>query len=646
VIISAPVDTSRSTETSSPPPRVWRIREIPDTNGLVIRVDRARKMGDLSLNELLRTRRPVALQTAPSFEPAFGTPGLPATGDPIRPVPGFLPGDRATDRTVIADVPDVIGAPGLATAWRSPESEGIDPFDFVAIDSSFVPESFRAPDQLFTRPPGVSYTELAMPDPPHPYHVRSALMYRKGDGSLLDTAARFSTPLFARGVAASFVRHEADALTPFLTSLSSRYHLAAGIVRSGPVRAWAEGRLFQMRMELGDPGGYASGLEHARAEWASRDAALHAVGIVSGLRAAGTVRVGEGKSTQIGYGDLNTYGGRERWRFPEVSADLRVEANDSLGWIWSAAGQGSTRRVEYRDELTSFVSRLGAGRVALGLRRAGATGIAASVAGDAREGDAPFVDARVSVWTASRRARLRIDGEWAHERPTWVDLFSPERVDTLLGFNTLVLRRSGATDLRARTMNGALAAASIRATPGVELRAFGSGHRVTDDFGWNASRTDTAGTVVVTDVAGVRGSGWLWHVGAGIDATVGPLLARGVAWTRGESDGLSPRAGSPPRAGADGAVAVHAAFFQGDLPLELEATVHATGPRHGLIEAPALATWDARLRVDFQNAGVFVNFTNVFDRIVPSSIYEIDRDGGAPLPGRAFSFGIVWYLWD
>jgi len=144
----------------------------------------------------------------------------------------------------------------------------------------------------------------------------------------------------------------------------------------------------------------------------------------------------------------------------------------------------------------------------------------------------------------------------------------------------------------------------------------------------------------------VRGSGWLWHVGAGIDATVGPLLARGVAWTRGESDGLSPRAGSPPRAGADGAVAVHAAFFQGDLPLELEATVHATGPRHGLIEAPALATWDARLRVDFQNAGVFVNFTNVFDRIVPSSIYEIDRDGGAPLPGRAFSFGIVWYLWD
>jgi hypothetical protein len=479
--------------------------------------------------------------------------------------------------------------------------------------------------------------------------VRSALMYRKGDGSLLDTGARFSTPLFARGVAGSFVRHEADAITPFLTSLSSRYHLAAGLLRTGPVRAWAEGQLFQMRMEMADPGGYAFGLEHARAEWASRDASLHAVGIVSGLRAAGTLRVGHGKSTQIGYGDLlfsNTYSGRERWQFPEVSADLRVEADDSLGWIWSAAGQASTRRVEYRDELTSFVSRLGAGRVTLGLRRAGPTGIAASVAGDAREGDAPFVDARISVWTAGPRTRLRIDGESTHDRPTWVDLFSPERVDTVLGFTPIILHRGGAPDLRARAMNGAVAAGSFRASRGLELRAFGSGHRVTDDFGWNATRVDSSGAILVTDVAGLRGSGWLWHVGAGIDAAAGPLLARGVAWTRGESDGLSPRAGSPSRAGADGALAVRATFFQGDLPLELEASVHATGPRHGLIEAPALATWDARLRADFENAGIFASFTNVFDRVVPSSIYEVDRDGGAPLPGRAFSFGIVWYIWD
>jgi hypothetical protein len=612
-------------------------------------VDGARKMGEGSLAELLRTRRPVSLQTAPSFEPDFGTPALPGSGEPVRPRPLLMPGDRATDRTVIAGIPYLMGVPGLATGWRSPESEGIDPFDFVAIDSSLAPGPFRGPGELFAEPPGDVYTEFAMPDPPHPYHVRSALLYRKGDGSLLDTAARFSTPLFARGVAGSFVRHEADALTPFFKSLSTRYHLAAGILRSGPVLAWVEGRLFKMRMEMDYPGGYPSGVdEHGRAEWASRDAALHAIGTVAGLRATGTMRVGQGKSTQIGYGIPvpTTFQGRERWLFPEFSADLRVEEGDSLGWVWSVAGEGSVRSAEYRDDFAAFVSRYNAGRVTVGLRRTGPIGVAADVAGDAREGDSPFLDARLSVWTAGPRVRLRIDAESAHDRPTFVDLLSPERADTIPTLPALIFRRGGAPELRARTWNGALGTASVQAARGIDVRAFGSARRVTDDFGWNATRTDSVGFVVINDVAGVRGSGWLWHAGAGIDAKIGPLQARGVAWTRGETSGLSPRAGSPPRAGADAAVSIHAAFFQGDLPLELEAAVRATGPRHGLIEAPALATWDARLRADFQNAGVFVNFTNVFDQVVPSSIYEIDRDAGAPLPERAFSFGIVWYLFD
>jgi hypothetical protein len=647
-VLTAPAPDTSATR-AAPLPSPSRVQGTRDTMGLAIGVDRARKMGEGSLAELLRTRRPVALQTAPSFEPDFGTPTLPGSGEPVRPRPLLMPGDRATDRTVIAGIPYLMGVPGLATALRSPESEGIDPFDFVAIDSSLAPGLFRGPGELFANPPGVVYTEYAMPDPPHPYHVRSALLYRKGDGSLLDTAARFSTPLFARGVAGSFVRHEADALTPFFKSLSTRYHLAAGILRKGPVRAWVEGRLFKMRMEMDYPGGYASGVdEHGRAEWASRDAALHALGTVAGIRATGTVRAGEGKSTQIGYGIPipTTFQGRERWQFPEVSADLRLEEGDSLGWIWSIAGQGSTRRAEYRDDLGAFGSRYGAGRVTVGMRRTGPIGVAADVAGDAREGDAPFLDARLSVWTAGPRARLRIDAESAHERPTFVDLLSPERADTILGIPNLILRRGGAPDLRARTMNGALATASVRATRLIEVHAFGSARRATDDFGWNATRTDSAGFVILYDVAGVRGSGWLWHAGAGIDAKAGPLQVRGVAWTRGETSGLSPRAGSPPRAGADAAVSVHASFFQGDLPLELVAAVRATGPRHGLIEAPALATWDARLRADFQNAGVFFNFTNVFDQVVPSSIYEIDKDAGAPLPERAFSFGIVWYLFD
>src|SRR5262249_27612051 len=160
--------------------------------------------------------------------------------------------------------------------------------------------------------------------------------------------------------------------------------------------------------------------------------------------ATGNLRVGQGQSTRIGYGNTilpNSYGGRERWQFPEISADLRLEAADTLGWVWSMGAEGSTRRAEYRDDFTTFESRFRAGRVTVGVRRSGAIGIAADVAGDVREGDAPFADARLSVWKAGTRARIRIDAESAHERPTFVDLLSPERVDTVFAFPELILRR-------------------------------------------------------------------------------------------------------------------------------------------------------------------------------------------------------------
>src|SRR5258705_1641561 len=120
--LPAPVDTSVMLLRAAPPPSPSRVQGTRDTMGLVIRVQGARKMGEQSLAELLRTRRPVSLQTAPSFEPAFGTPALPGSGEPVRPPPLLMPGDRATDRTVIAGIPYLMGVPGLATAWRSPES--------------------------------------------------------------------------------------------------------------------------------------------------------------------------------------------------------------------------------------------------------------------------------------------------------------------------------------------------------------------------------------------------------------------------------------------------------------------------------------------------------------------------------------------
>ena len=43
---------------------------------------------------------------------------------------------------------------------------------------------------------------------------------------------------------------------------------------------------------------------------------------------------------------------------------------------------------------------------------------------------------------------------------------------------------------------------------------------------------------------------------------------------------------------------------------------------------------------------MFLTVTNLFDESVPSAIYQIEEDRGAPLPGRALSAGVIWYLLD
>ena len=324
-----------------------------DTLGLVIRADTERKRGELTLAHLLSGRRPVWIERMPGYAPHVGAPRLLDAGTPVSPDPAPMAADRATDRTTLADFTFIpaggafVGVPGLATAWAVPESEGFEAFDVVAIDSSLAPGPFRGAGGLFARPRQVLFTAQAMPDPPAPYRVRSALLYRKGAGNLLDTAARFSSPLFAHGIAGSYVRHEAEAVSPLLGSLSTRYSLALGITRGGPLRSWVEGRLFKMRVEADVPGGYESAFAppptRARAEWSSREAALHAFWTGSGLVASASLRAGEANATQVSY----TLG-RERWSYPELRAEARLAGGGPGPWSWTLEGPGSRRRVALR----------------------------------------------------------------------------------------------------------------------------------------------------------------------------------------------------------------------------------------------------------------------------------------------------------
>src|SRR5688572_1607030 len=614
-----------------------------DTTGLVIRADALRKRGAAAVDDLLRGRRPLHVSRLPSFQSGFGIPILLDAGGRVLPARRVIAADRATDRTVFASRSPFVGVPGLATAWDPPESRGQDAFDIAALDSSLAPGPFRDAGALHARPRPVLFTALAMPDPPAPRRVRSALLYRRGDGDLMDTGARFSSPFFARGVAASYVRHSAEGLPPFTGTLATRYVAGVGLTRPGPFQSWIEGRLFQMEIEAGYPGDPEFGTlpTRSRAEWASREAALHAAWRGEALQATGALRVGHGQATQV-----SDFGARERWRFPEIAAEAWLSRGAGADWSWSLGGEGSSRRVEYREgALHEFRPRIASGRVTAGLRRnLGAAGVAADVAADARDGDATLFDGRLSLWAAGERGRVRVDVESAHERPTFVDLFTPDRFDT--SAFVLIVRRSGDPSLRARVLRGVLASGSFAAGRGVEIVAFGAVRRVTDDFGWTLRRTDAAGIVTIEDVAEARGDGWVAHAAGGGEAALGPLRVRGLAWIRGGPSGMSPSAGSPPRAGLDASVGLRASFFGGDLPLGLELEAHAEGPRRGLIDAPALATWDARLHADFGDAGVFARVTNLFDESVPSAAYEIEADRGAPLPGRALAVGAVWYLFD
>jgi hypothetical protein len=576
---------------------------------------------------------------------------LPDAGTRVRPWPLGIAAERSTDRTVIAGFPYSLAIPDLAVAWDDPEGDGFEIQEWRTLDASPAPSPFRSAGALLAAPRAEAFHDFAMPGAPRASNrARSALTYRRGDGGALDTGARCASPLLARGLAFSYARHASDGILPLRSHLSTRYEAAAGLPRVGPLSLWLEGSRFRRTIEVDIPGGYGAnlGAPHARGEWSAEEVALHGRASGDRLRGEGAFRLGRAARTQVDYGN-----GRERWRSPEasVSASVARDPANARGWTWTGAVDAASRQVEYRvDSIPAFDPRFESIRVAVGGERALLAGVRIGItsAFDARERDRPFVDGRVSLWGSGRQGSARVDFESAHERPSWVDRLTPPRDSLVLGPSgeTVRLFRSGDPSLRARALRGALGTGTLRVARGVSLAGSGALRRASDDFGWDATRTEWPDSVVILDVARKRGDGWVSYAAFAARFDRSWLRLRGMGWIRGGPGALSPTAGTPPRRGMEGAAALRASLFGGDLPLELGAEAHALGPRRGLIRAPSTVTWDGSLRADFGSAAVIFQLSNVFDRKTPSNLYEISTDTAVLLPRREFHFGIVWYLTD
>ena len=643
--VAAPADSTSAEPAITAP-------ALPDTTEPSGSIDALRKRGRTDLEEVLRGRQAALLLPAPRFGPISAPTVLPDAGTRIRPWPLGVLAERSTDRTLVAGFPFGLAIPDLVIAWDDPQGDGFEIQEFRAFDRGVAPASFRGAGDLLATPRAESFHDFAMPGAAAgPRRVQSALSYRKGDGDALDTGARFASPLLARGVAFSYARHASDGLLPFLSHLSTQYMAAAGLPRIGGLSLWLEGARFQRTIEMDIPSGYAAnvGAEIARGEWGAEEIALHARTGQAALRGAGAIRLGRATRTQVDYAR-----GRERWAFPQAALTASVTRDlGAGGWTWNGSLDVDSRQVRYRvDSLPAFDPRFESVRVSAGVGRALFSGIHVGLAAafDARERDRPFADGRLSLWGSGPRGEARIDFESAHERPSWVDRLTPAR-DSLLLFagpagETIRVFRSGDPSLRARSLRGALANGRLQIARGVSILGSGSLRRLSDDFGWDVTRTQTPDSIVILDVARARGDGWVSMAGVGLVLDRAWVRAHGMAWARGGPDRLSPRAGSPPRQGLDAALALRAKLFGGDLPLELGAEAHAQGPRRGIIRAPATVGWDGALRADFGAAAIFFQFSNIFDRRVPSALYEISTDAAVLLPRRTFHFGVVWHLMD
>jgi hypothetical protein len=645
------------------PADTTRVARAParDTSSVVspsvIDFEEQRKRGDASLERALQGRRAALFLPLPLFGVPTGTLAAPDAGSRLRTPPFGAVADVATDRTLVAARDYGVGIFDLATTLDIPRADGVETLDLSTLGRSLRPGPFDRAGALLAQPGVERATTRGLPgEGRKERRPKSALYYGNGD-EILETGARFVSSTLLKGIGGSYARREANGIAPLRRAVSTRYALAAGLPRALMHSLWVEGDIFDATVEdeglIVDPFTSAVVTALGRAEIDSRSLTLHgrAVGAVDSRWA---LRAGEAKRTRV-----EPNGRRDRWEFPEWSLGWNGEFGRSERWTPLASVHAVSRRVDYAsDSMLAFAPRRDEARAGVGLRRSlgRAGGIEADFAADWREASPTLTEGRVSAWGESRRASGRIDLEWAHERPSWVDLLTPERVaeSYRLPDQTKLLRisRSGNPDLKPRRLAGALARGSYVVSRALAVSVEGSARRVDDDFGWELTRREVPGvplgidTLFVDERAAHRGDGWVSYGALGFVFQPGPLRFRGLGWARSGPDGLSPQAGSPSRSGADGGAGVHIILFQGDLPVDLGLDVHAQGPRSGIVREPGWASCDAFLRADFGPAGAFFEFDNVFDRRVPSALMDAASDRIVPMPGRTFQFGVVWYLLD
>ena len=616
-------------------------------------LNQQRKRGDVTLSQAFRTRRASLLLPIPLFGPPVGAFLVPDAGSRIRLSDlDLIDPDGATQRTLLSGSDFGIGIPDLAMTVDSPELQGVETLEWNALPDVWDPGPFTRPGMLVSEPAGDPGVLRVMPgERGRTRRARSALYYGNGDAGEKQAGAQFASPSLGKGVAASYMRHESDGLAPLGHSRSARYALALGLPSALGHEIWIQGRIFDWDLEdrslVLDALGNLMEVR-GRSEIDTRDLALHARASGDRWESRWLFQTAGVKRTSVG-ADVS----REEWDLPANRVEWDGLIEPSSGWTALASARLGSRRVDYRDPAGSGPSEHREdARARVGLRRSlgSGGGFQADVAGDWLETEPSLVDGRASLWGASDRAAGRVDLEWAHERPSWVDRLSPSRVwigTRYFDGRTLRLERAGDPSLQPRGLRGGVARGSVEISRILALEVEGSLRHVTHDFGWTVHRVEDVDTLFVETHASELGNGLVSYGGLALRLRAGPIVLRGAGWARGGPESLSPIAGGPPRVGGDASLDARVVLFSGDLPLEAGLSLHAQGPREGILRAPGTASLDAALRADLGAAGAFLEFLNVFDRRdLPSSILDLSTGAAAPMPGRAFHIGIVWYLFD
>ncbi len=627
----------------------------PEALAPAVDADRLRLDGRTSAREQLRECWPAMAADLPLTSKAFDSPVSLDAG-----VPFASWRTSATDRTPVSGFLLSFGVPNAATTIGGPGPPENDPFLVTRWTSPRARGPMKGAAELVAAPSPTLWWEPSLREgASRASPTTSAVLYEKGEGGLEQVGARFASTTLGPGFAGAYTRRAADGSGALLRASEVRYATAMALPRRGAWRGWIDADIATRRVESAGehPTDGRVFLTEALAD--DRRIGLHLDRRSGALEKRFLVATSRAKHTGI-----DVRGARERWSEPTTEAEGVVAWSPSPGWTWLATARGIRRSFHYRagpaPTVTGSVDlesrgTLAEARAGLGVRHeraeAGATrSWSADLAYDTREGDRGALDARLGGAMEGRRGAFRLDLESAHQRATLEDRFFPMRddyfEDVLVLPKTVRYASSGNRALQPRKLNGVVAAGAWRPGRALELSATGSVRYVVDDFGWNLSRRETADTIFVDDRAVVRGSGWRSHASAGIALSWQSIRWRALGWVQGGSEALSPRGGSMPRAGGDASLDVAAVLFHGDLPLRFGIDAHLTGARQAPIDAPAIALFDASLRADFTDAGLFLRVEDLFDRRPPSGLYEIATDAGVPTAGRRFRFGVVWQLLD